>query len=394
MKSSIAGKLNFSSAPAEAGLERALGGSRADVIDVIGESGLRGRAGAGFPVGVKWNLCAASHGESKLLVCNANEGEPGAFKDRVVLSGFANLVFEGMTIAGFAVGAAQGILYLRAEYSYLRSHLESVLGSRRERGLLGERVFDRDGFDFDIRIQLGSGSYVCGEETALIESLEGQRGEPRNRPPFPVDTGFLERPTVVNNVETLAWAACIVERGAEWFRGFGSEESPGLELLSVSGDCERPGVYEMPMGISVRKLLREVGGEQAKAVLVGGASGRLVTPGEYRRTISYEDLPTGGAVIVIGEGRDLLDVAHSLLEFFVYESCGQCTPCREGNRKLLDGVEMLRRGRCANSYLEDLCRLGESMQLISKCGLGQSSPRVFLALVEHFSDELLGREPS
>jgi [NiFe] hydrogenase diaphorase moiety large subunit len=383
--------LTFSTIEKDAGLKKALGMKRSDLIAEITASQLKGRGGAGFPTGVKWNLAAAAQAEQKFVVCNADEGEPGTFKDRVILSDHADLVFEGMTIGGYAIGAAEGILYLRAEYTYLRAHLEAVLAARREKGLLGKDAAGKSGFTFDIRIQMGAGAYVCGEETALIESLEGHRGEPRNRPPFPVDTGFLGRPTVVNNVETFAWVTSILTKGAEWFKGHGTQRSTGFKLFSVSGDCANPGVYEFPMGITVAKLLEAVGGEGAKAVQVGGASGHCVPASEFGRTIAFEDVSTGGSIIVFGPGRDMLEVARNFLEFFSEESCGQCTPCRDGNPKLLECVEMLENGICSAQYLNDICGLGETMQLASKCGLGQSSPNAFLSIVKHFRNELMGR---
>ena len=245
-----------------------------------------------------------------------------------------------MTIGAWVIGARHGIVYLRAEYTYLRPHLEAVLRAPpRSRTCWARTSRGREGFDFDIEIHMGSGAYVCGEETALIESLEGHRGEPRNRPPFPIDTGYLGHPTIVNNVETFAWVVCILARGAEWFKSHGTDKSTGYKLFSVSGDCQRPGVYEFPMGITVAELLKEVGGEGAKAVQVGGASGQCVPAAQFDRTIAFEDIPTGGSIIVFGPQRDMLDVAENFLEFFVDESCGQCTPCREGVPKLLEGVE-------------------------------------------------------
>jgi [NiFe] hydrogenase diaphorase moiety large subunit len=390
MKAAHDGPLTFAKIEPNVGLKAALDRSRADVIGEITQSGLKGRGGAGFPAGVKWNLAAAAKAERKYVVCNADEGEPGTFKDRVILSDYADLVFEGMTIAGYAIGSAKGIVYLRGEYTYLRAHLEDVLARRRQQKLLGRNVLGKN-FDFDIEIRMGAGAYVCGEETALIESLEGNRGEPRNRPPFPVDTGFGDQPTIVNNVETLAWAACIMAKGADWFRGFGTEKSAGLKLFSISGDCQRPGVYEFPMGIRVAELLKHVGGEDAKAVQIGGAAGHCIPRSEFSRTIAFEDIPTGGSVIVFGPQRDMLHVAENFLEFFVEESCGQCTPCREGNPKLLEGVRMLKEGRCSMAYLKDLLALGETMQVASKCGLGQSSPNAFISIVNNFRDEIMGR---
>lgn len=265
-----------------------------------------------------------------------------------------------------------------------------MLQRRREQKLLGKNVLCAD-IVFDIRIFMGAGAYICGEETALIECLEGFRGEPRNRPPFPVNTGFLDRPSVVNNVETLAWAACILQQGADWFKSVGTEKSTGIKIFSVSGDCQRPGVFEFPLGISVAQLLQHVGGEKARAVQIGGAAGQCIPASEFQRSIAFEDIPTGGSIIVFGPQRDMLDVLHNFLEFFADESCGQCTPCRLGNRKLLEGVELLKAGTCSMTYLRELCALGETMQLASKCGLGQSSPSAFLSVVKHFRDELMGR---
>lgn len=387
----LGNQMTLASIDPNTGLAAALQRDRADVIAAIRESGIKGCGGAGFPTGTKWNLAAAARGPRKFVVCNADEGEPGTFKDRVILSEWPELVFEGMTIAGYAIGANEGILYLRGEYAYLRRSLEACLAQRREAGWLGGNVSGNSGFRFDIRIHMGCGAYVCGEETALIESLEGQRGEARNRPPFPVNTGLNGMPTIVNNVETFAWAATILAKGPEWFRAVGTEKSAGLKMLSISGDVQRPGVYEFPLGTTIEDLLKTAGGEGAKAVVIGGASGHCVPPAGFSRAISHEDLSTGGSVIVFGPGRDLLDAAENFLEFFVDESCGQCTPCRVGNVKLLEGVRMLKRGECSTSYLHELCALGESMQLASKCGLGQSSPNAFLSIVNHFPHEIMGR---
>ncbi len=382
--------LTFDSIVIGEGIGKALAMSRADIIDAVRDSKLKGRGGAGFPTGMKWDFAAAEKRSPKYIICNADEGEPGTFKDRVILTDYPDLVFEGMTIGARAMGASLGLIYLRAEYAYLRAHLEKVIEERRAAGLLGESIAGIEGFDFDIVVGLGAGAYVCGEETALIESLEGFRGEPRNRPPFPVVSGFLHRPSVVNNVETLAWVACVFAKGVDWFKSSGTASSTGRKLFSVSGDCARPGVYEFPFGISVAELLEEVGGENAKAVQVGGASGRCLPRSAFLRRIAFEDIPTGGSIIVIGPGRDMLAVAHNLLDFFVDESCGQCTPCRLGNGKLLEGVEMLMDGTCSAEYLGDLRALCNTMQVASKCGLGQTSSVAFCSIVENFGDEIMG----
>lgn len=389
-KSFVHKKLTFRDIDPDSCLRAAMSLPPEGIIDAVSASNLRGRGGAGFPTGAKWKFCRKAAGDLKYIVCNADEGEPGTFKDRVILTRFPHIVFAGMTIAARAVGATKGLVYLRGEYTYLREGLENVLRERREAGLLGDGVMDSDQV-FDIEIRMGSGAYVCGEETALIESLEGHRGEPRNRPPFTADTGMDANPTVVNNVETFAWAACILDKGPEWFRVVGTDISTGFKLFSVSGDIDRPGVYELPLGISVLELLEAVGGENARAVVIGGASGRCVPQAEFNRKVCYEDVSTGGAVVVFGPGRDMLGVAENFLEFMCEESCGQCTPCRVGNPKLLECVRMLKNGTCSAAYLREIVELGESIHLASKCGLGQSSGNVFLSIVEHFREDIMGR---
>jgi [NiFe] hydrogenase diaphorase moiety large subunit len=387
----IRNEMTLASIEINAGLKAALAMDRAGVICTIRESDMKGRGGAGFPTGVKWNLAAAAQGKQKYVICNADEGEPGTFKDRVILTEWPDLVFEGMTIAGYAISASLGIVYLRGEYTYLLKGLEECLQKRREAGLLGDNIQGKKGFSFDIHIHMGSGAYVCGEETALIESLEGPRGEARNRPPFPVNTGLNGMPTTVNNVETFALAAAILAKGVAWFKSIGTDKSTGPKMLSISGDVARPGVYEFPMGTTIQEVLKAAGGDDAKAVVIGGASGHCVPASGFSRVISYEDVATGGSVIVFGPGRDMLAVVENFLEFFADESCGQCTPCRIGNVKLLEGVRMLKRGECSTKHLRELCALGETMQVASKCGLGQSSPNAFLSIVKHFQHEIMGR---
>ena len=391
MCASHAGLVSFKEAKPGAGLKVASSMEGPAIIELIKDSGLKGRGGAGFPTALKWDLTSKAKCKDKYAICNADEGEPGTFKDKVILTEFADLLFEGMTIAGRAIGTKLGIIYLRGEYKFMRGQLEGVLARRRGENLLGTSILGIEGFDFDVEIRMGSGAYVCGEETALIESMEGQRGEPRNRPPYPVDTGYRGCPTAVNNVETLAWVPLIMAKGAKWFKKSGTEKSPGLKILSISGDCERPGVYEFPMGVKIAEVLEAVGGTGAKAVQVGGASGYCAASAEFERRICFEDIATGGSVIVFGPDREMLDVAENFLEFFVEESCGQCTPCREGNEKLLEGVRMLKEGRCSMAYLKELISLSETMQLASKCGLGQSSPNAFLSIVKNFNNEIMGR---
>jgi len=378
---------------AGSGVKKALSMARTEVIRTVRESGIRGRGGAGFPTAVKWNLCAAAQSPKKFIVCNADEGEPGTFKDRLLLTERPEALLDGITIGGYAIGAKLGVIYLRAEYAYMRPGLEAALAARRTNKLLGKKVLGKD-FDFDIEIRMGAGAYVCGEETALIESLEGSRGEPRNRPPYPVNTGLVGVPTAVNNVETLIACAHIIVKGPEWFKKLGTDVSTGSKLLSISGDCVRPGVYEVGFGTSIKDLLKLVEGEGAKAVQVGGASGRTVPAAQFGRKLGFEDLATGGSIIVIGKDRDMLAVAENFLDFFVEESCGQCTPCREGNPKLLEGVLLLQQGRLSINALRELQNLGRTMQAASKCGLGQSSANAFLDITEHFRSEILGRVPA
>ncbi|MCK5796604.1 MAG: NAD(P)H-dependent oxidoreductase subunit E, partial [Deltaproteobacteria bacterium] len=326
-------------------LRKSLSMTPQEVIRQIKTSRLRGRGGAGFPTGMKWAFTRGAEGASKVVICNADEGEPGTFKDRVILTEYPDVLFEGMTIAAYAIGAATGILYLRGEYAYLQKHLEMVLERRRSVGLLGEDIAGRRFFDFDIRIQLGAGAYICGEETALISSCEGLRGDPKNRPPFPAQKGFLGQPTSVNNVETFCAVARIAEKGAGWFNALGSKGSPGTKLLSISGDCSRPGVYEVEFGTHLREILGSCGALDAQAVQVGGPSGQLVGPEAFDRTICYDDLATGGSIMVFGPDCDLLKVVREFLRFFSEESCGYCTPCRVGTVLLQERLERLLDGR-------------------------------------------------
>jgi len=367
-------------------LENALNMTPAEIIRDIKTARLRGRGGAGFPTGMKWEFTRAADGERKFVICNADEGEPGTFKDRVIITEKPDLMFEGMTIAAYAIGAREGLVYLRAEYAYLKPFLESILEERRKLGLLGKSILGREGFDFEIRIQMGAGSYVCGEETALLSSCEGQYGDPKDRPPFPTQKGFLGCPTSINNVETFCCVARILEHGAAWFSHLGNDRSYGTKLLSISGDCKRPGVYEVSLGIRVDELLKLCGGEDAAAVQVGGPSGQMIRPSEFNRTICYDDLATGGAIMVFGPDRDLLEVVEAFLEFFVEESCGYCTPCRVGNVLLLRAVHKIRSGLGEPSDLQYLEDLGNSVRLTSRCGLGQTSPNPVLSTLKYFRE--------
>jgi len=367
-----------------AGLRKALAMSPAEVIREVKTARLRGRGGAGFPTGMKWEFTRAGDAGQRYLVCNADEGEPGTFKDRVVLTERPDLLFEGMTIAGYAIGASRGLLYLRGEYAYLREYLEHVLSERRGQGLLGEGVCGKAGFDFDIRIQLGAGAYVCGEESALISSCEGLRGDPKNRPPFPAQRGYLGRPTSVNNVETLCCVPRILEMGSGWFASLGSRKSTGTKLLSVSGDCTRRGVYEVPLGTRLRAVLEMCGADEPVAVQVGGPSGQMVGPADFEREICFDDLATGGALVVFGAGRDPLAIASQYLAFFIHESCGYCTPCRVGNVLLKERLDRIRAGRGEAADLDYLQTLGQTVKAASRCGLGQTSPNPVLSTLRSF----------
>jgi [NiFe] hydrogenase diaphorase moiety large subunit len=367
-------------------MRHALAMSPAEVIRAVKTARLRGRGGAGFPTGMKWEYARQAPGAAKFVICNADEGEPGTFGDRVLLTELPDRVFAGMTIAAYAVGARRGILYLRAEYAYLAPFLEHILEARRRDGLLGHSILGREGFDFDLRIQLGAGAYVCGEETALIESCEGLPGTPRNRPPFPAQRGYLGHPTVVNNVETLACVTRILEAGPAMFCAQGNPSSSGTIVLSVSGDCELPGVYELPFGTSVREVLERAHGREVAAVQVGGPSGRMVPARDFDRRLGYEDLPTGGAFVALGADRDPVEVAARFTAFFAEESCGHCTPCRVGTGMLRDGLERLRAGRAGAADLDMLNQLAATMRATSRCGLGQTAARPFLTSLEAFPD--------
>ncbi len=369
-----------------AGLKKAANLSSSDILNEIRSSNLKGRGGAGFPTGLKWNFVVEDRSDIKYVVCNADEGEPGTFKDKVLLMEYPQLVFEGMIIAAFTSGAKEGFLYLRGEYKSFVPSLEKILKEMRKKRFLGKDILGKEGFHFDIEIKLGSGAYVCGEETGLIESLEGNRGEPRNKPPFPVNTGYNGCPTVLNNVETFAIIPHIIAKGADWFKGIGTEKSAGTKLISISGDCKRPGVYEVEFGTKIKDILKIAKAQDVKAVSAG-ASGECVPKAQFSRRLGFEDFSTGGSIIVFGKKRDMFEVTENALRFFEDESCGQCTPCREGIPVLLEGIELIKKGECPKDYLKDLLSLSETMQLTSKCGLGQSSPNLFVSVINNFKKE-------
>jgi len=368
------------------GLPSGIGGPAA-MLDEIKRANLRGRGGAGFMTGLKWEACRNAPlkaGQQRFVVCNADEGEPGTFKDRVLLTSYADLVFEGMTAAAYAIGARRGFLYLRGEYRYLLEPLTAVLERRRKERILGADILGIPGADFDIEIHLGAGAYICGEESALIESLEGKRGTPRNRPPFPVTNGYLDQPTIVNNVETFAATALIALYGGEWYANVGTRQSAGTKILSVSGDCERPGLYEYPFGVTIRQVLSDCGAEDVQAVQVSGPSGVCIGPDEFERTIGFEDIPTAGAFTIFNNSRDMFEVARNYVHFFQHESCGFCTPCRVGTSLLKNLMDKLHNG-CGSPYdFAEIEKLNQLLQSMSHCGLGHTACNPVLDTIARF----------
>lgn len=360
-------------APGEA-MRVALRLGREHWLEQVRRSKLRGRGGAGFATAIKWTGCRDAPGEDKVIVCNADEGEPGTFKDRVLLASYADPLFEGMTLAAWATGAQLGLVYLRGEYRYLVDHLEAVLARRRAEGLLGKNILGETGFDFDIDIHLGAGAYICGEESALLESLEGKRGTPRIRPPFPVTRGYLGRPTAVNNVETLAMSCLIALQGGDAFAATGTSQSTGSKLLSVSGDCAFPGIYEYPFGVSIAQVLDDCGASDTLAVQVGGASGVTIAADEFERHIANEDVPSAGAFMVFDSSRDPFEIARNFVDFFAHESCGFCTPCRLGTALLKGYMDKIAAGRGAKTDLADIEWVNRLLRNASHCGLGTTAP--------------------
>ncbi|MBT4061757.1 MAG: hypothetical protein HOE71_07220 [Lentimicrobiaceae bacterium] len=355
-----------------------------EVIQIVEDSNIRGRGGAGFPTGIKWKFGRKAEGEHKVIICNADEGEPGTFKDRVILTEFPEMVFEGMVIAAYSVGADIGLLYLRYEYKYLLNYLNGILDKMRDKHLLGNNIDGIEAFNFDIRIQLGAGAYICGEESALIESLEGKRGEPRDKPPFPVEKGYLNYPTIVNNVETLASIPKILTKGADWFVGLGDKASTGTKILSISGDCNYPGIYEVEWGTSIKDVLDMCGAFNIQAVQVGGPSGALIGSKDFGRNLSYTDLPTGGSIIIFGEQRNLLsDVVMNFMEFFIEESCGSCSTCRNMPAVLKKRFTKILDGKGVQSDIDDLINWSELLK-VSRCGLGQTAANPITTSINNF----------
>jgi [NiFe] hydrogenase diaphorase moiety large subunit len=345
----------------------------AGVLGEIKLSNLRGRGGAGFGTGLKWELCRRAPGAEHVVVCNADEGEPGTFKDRVLLARHADDVFEGMAIAAHVIGARRGLVYLRGEYRFLLEPLQQVLERRRGEHLLGVAIQGVEGFDFDIDIHVGAGAYVCGEESSLIESLEGKRGTPRIRPPFPVEHGYLGHPTIVNNVETFCAVGHIARKGGAWWAAIGTRQSTGTKIHSVSGDCERPGLYEYPFGTRIGRILEDCGARDTQAVQVGGPSGVCLSAFEFGRRIAFEDVPTAGAVMVFDRSRDMFDVARGFAHFFAHESCGFCTPCRVGTELVVKRMDKLAAGQGSRHDIDVLFELDRLMHTATHCGLGASA---------------------
>ena len=369
----------------------------AQVIDIISESGLRGRGGGGFPTGKKWSFTAAQKSEQKYGGCNADEGDPGAFMDRSVLEGDPHCIIEAMAICGYATGASEGYIYVRAEYPIAVKRLEIAIGQAREYGLLGKNIFD-SGFDFDLHIRLGAGAFVCGEETALMTSIEGNRGEPRPRPPYPAVKGLFGKPTTENNVETFANVAQIILNGADWFASMGTERSKGTKVFALGGKIKNTGLVEIPMGTTLREIVEEIGGgipggKKFKAAQTGGPSGGCIPAALMDTPIDYDNLTAigcmmgSGGLIVMDEDDCMVDIAKFFLNFTVDESCGKCTPCRVGTKRLLEMLEKITSG---NATLRDLDKLEELCHYIkanSLCGLGQTAPNPVLATLKFFRDE-------
>ncbi len=354
------------------------------VIEEVKNSNIRGRGGAGFPTGMKWELCRKAKADEKYIICNADEGEPGTFKDRVILTERPKLLLEGMVIAAYATGATRGILYVRHEYKYLKTYLENLIQGAHERNLMGNDIAGIKGFNFDVRIQFGAGSYVCGEESALIESAEGKRGEPRDKPPFPVESGYLGKPTVVNNVETFCSAVKVLLNGGEWYRSFGTEDSTGTKVLSISGDCRYPGIYEVEWGFSVNDICEMAGAEDIQGVQVGGPSGSLVGPGDFDRTLCFADLSTGGSLIMFNYSRDLLqDVVLNFTNFFIEESCGSCSTCRIMPVLLRDKLKKILDARGVKKDMDDILAWAEVLKA-SRCGLGQTASNPIISSIRNF----------
>lgn len=356
---------------------------RDEFINQLIDSGLKGRGGAGFPTGLKWKIVKESPETVKYVICNADEGEPGTFKDREILDKASDKVIWGMALAAYIVGAKEGYIYLRGEYKYLSTKLRIVIDKMLQQ-------IKNLGINFNLELVFGAGAYVCGEETSLLQSMEGKRGEPTNKPPYPVNIGYLGKPTIVNNVETFVNAMIIAEIGALEYKKLGTKASQGSKLFSVSGDCCKEGVFELEMGMTVQQFVDEFGDGDTKAVQVGGASGFCVPRKEFSKTIiGFEGVPTGGSMKVFNSSRSMYNILENYLIFFEEESCGQCTPCRVGTQQLLKGVQAVKRKEKPKAYLDELLRLAYTMKYASKCGLGRSVGNAFRSIIENFREEIV-----
>ena len=367
------------------------------VIEEIKLSGLRGRGGGGFPTGVKWEIASKNHADQKYVVCNADEGDPGAFMDRSILEGDPHSVIEAMTINGYAIGATKGLVYIRAEYPLAIDRLQTAIKQAREYGVLGKNLFGTD-FDFDIELRFGAGAFVCGEETALIHSMEGKRGEPTFKPPFPAQSGYLQKPTNVNNVETYANVPIIILKGANWFNKIGTEKSKGTKVFALAGQINNVGLIEVPMGITLREVIYEIGGgikngKKFKAVQTGGPSGgcltekHLDTPIDYDNLIAAGSMMGSGGMVVMDETSCMVSIAKFYLEFTCEESCGKCSPCRIGNKRMLELLDKMTKGQGTMEDLETLKNLAGVIKDTALCGLGQTSPNPVLSTINNFWDE-------
>ena len=370
-----------------------------DVIQILLDSGLRGRGGAGFPTGLKWKFAAANEADQKYVCCNADEGDPGAFMDRSILEGDPHAVLEAMAIAGYAIGASQGYIYVRAEYPIAVKRLEIAIAQAREYGLLGQNIFE-SGFNFDIELRLGAGAFVCGEETALMTSIEGSRGEPRPRPPFPALKGLFQKPTILNNVETFANIPQIIVNGPEWFASMGTEKSKGTKVFALGGKINNTGLVEIPMGTTLREIVEEIGGgipggKKFKAAQTGGPSGgcipaeHLDVPIDYDNLIAIGSMMGSGGLIIMDEDTCMVDIAKFFLEFTVDESCGKCTPCRIGTRRMLEILEKITKGQAEMEDLDRLEELCNHLKTSSLCALGQTAPNPVLSTLRYFREEYI-----
>lgn len=369
------------------------------VIDVISKSGLRGRGGGGFPTGLKWSLCAKNKAPLKYVICNADEGDPGAFMDRAILEGDPHSVIEAMAICGYAIGASQGYVYIRAEYPLAVERLKNAINAAYEYGLLGKNIFGTD-FSFDLEVRLGAGAFVCGEETALMASIEGERGMPRNKPPFPAEAGLWGKPSNINNVETYANVPLIILNGWEWFSSIGTEKSKGTKVFALGGKIKNTGLVEIPMGTTLREVIYDIGGgipnkKKFKAVQTGGPSGgcltekHLDTPIDYDNLVALGSMMGSGGMIVMDEDNCMVDVARFYLDFTVDESCGKCTPCREGTKRMLELLQKITHGDGTMEDLEELEELAHTIKDASLCGLGQTAPNPVLSTLANFREEYI-----